>query len=53
VRFNPGRLGETVVRGPDGKSAPISALATVVPESGQTVLMRENLRQMVLVSGRL
>jgi CzcA family heavy metal efflux pump len=53
VRFNPGRLGETVVRGPDGKSAPISALATVVPESGQTVLTRENLRQMVLVSGRL
>jgi CzcA family heavy metal efflux pump len=53
VRFNPGRLGETVVRGPDGKAAPISALATVVPESGQTVLTRENLRQMVLVSGRL
>jgi CzcA family heavy metal efflux pump len=55
VRFNPGRLGETIVRGPapDGKAAPISAVATVVPESGQTVLTRENLRQMILVSGRL
>lgn len=53
VRFNPGRLGETVVRGAEGRTAPISALATVTPEAGQTVLMRENLRQMVLVSGRL
>lgn len=53
VRFDPGRLGETVIRGAEGKTAPISALATVTPEAGQTVLMRENLRQMVLVSGRL
>jgi len=53
VRFNQGRLGETVVRGAEGKAAPISALATVVPAGGQTVLMRENLRQMVMVSGRL
>jgi len=53
VRFDRGRLGETIVRGADGKSAPISALATVVPATGQTVLTRENLRQMALVSGRL
>jgi len=53
VRFDAGRLGETVVRGADGRTAPISALASVTPEAGQTVLMRENLRQMVLVSGRL
>ena len=53
IRFNQGRLGETVVRGAEGKTAPISALATVVPAAGQTVLMRENLRQMVMVSGRL
>src|SRR6185503_1049135 len=53
VRFDAGRLGETVIRGAEGKTAPISALATVKPEAGQTVLMRENLRQMVLVSGRL
>jgi CzcA family heavy metal efflux pump len=53
VRFDQGRLGETVIRGAEGKTAPISALATVVPAAGQTVLMRENLRQMVMVSGRL
>jgi CzcA family heavy metal efflux pump len=53
IRFDQGRLGETVVRGPDGHTAPISALASVVPSTGQTVLTRENLRQMVLVSGRL
>jgi CzcA family heavy metal efflux pump len=53
VRFDGGRLGQTVVRGVDGRSAPISALASVVPASGQTVLSRENLRQMVLVSARL
>ena len=53
VRFDQGRLGETVVRGPDGKSAPISAMAKVVPATGQTLLTRENLRQMALVSGAL
>ena len=53
VRFNQGRLGETVVHGLEGRTAPISALASVIPAAGQTVLMRENLRQMVLVSGRL
>src|SRR4029453_16629110 len=47
------RLGEMVIRGAEGRTAPISALASVNPEAGQTVLMRENLRQMVLVSGRL
>ncbi|MEP6592340.1 MAG: efflux RND transporter permease subunit [Acidobacteriota bacterium] len=53
VRLNGGRLGQTVVRGPEGRSAPISALASVVPAGGQTVLTRENLRQMALISGRL
>jgi multidrug efflux pump subunit AcrB len=53
VRLTPGVLGSTVVRGTEGHVAPISALASLVPAKGQTVLMRENLRQMVLVSGRL
>lgn len=53
VRFDAGRLGETVVRGADGRTAPISALAAVVPATGETVLTRENLRQMALISGRL
>lgn len=53
IRFNPGRLGDTLVRGPEGRTAPISALATITPSTGQTLLTRENLRQMVLVSARL
>lgn len=53
IRFDPGRLGETLVRGAEGRVAPISALASLVPAKGHTVLTRENLRQMVLVSGRL
>jgi CzcA family heavy metal efflux pump len=53
VRFNPARLGETFVRGPEGRTAPMSALGTIVPSTGQTLLTRENLRQMVLVTARL
>ena len=53
VRFNGGLLGQTSVRGVEGRSAPISALATVVPANGQSVLTRENLRQMAIVTGRL
>jgi CzcA family heavy metal efflux pump len=53
VRLDGGRLGQTVVRGIEGRTAPISALAAVVPTSARTVLTRENLRQMALVSGRL
>jgi multidrug efflux pump subunit AcrB len=53
IRLAPERLGETIVRGAEGRVAPIAALATLVPAKGQTVLTRENLRQMVLVSGRL
>jgi multidrug efflux pump subunit AcrB len=53
VRFNPARLGETIVKGPDGRTAPVAALATIAPSGGQTLLTRENLRQMVLVSARL
>jgi multidrug efflux pump subunit AcrB len=53
VRLDGGRLGETVVRGADGRTAPVSALASLIPATGQTLLSRENLRQMVLVSGYL
>ena len=53
VRFSPAKLAETIVRGPEGRTAPISALATMAPSTGQTLLTRENLRQMVLVSARL
>ncbi len=53
IRFNPARLGETIVRGPEGRTAPVSALATIQPSTGQTLLTRENLRQVALVSARL
>ncbi len=53
VRLDGGRLAQTVVRGAEGRSAPISALATLVPAGGQTVLTRENLRQMAIVTGHL
>jgi CzcA family heavy metal efflux pump len=53
IRLDGGRLGQTMVRGTEGKIAPVSALATLVPGAGQTLLSRENLRQMVLVSAYL
>jgi len=52
-RFDPSRLERVPVRGPDGKIAPLAALATVSRSNGQSVLMRENLRQMALLSARL
>jgi CzcA family heavy metal efflux pump len=53
IRLDGGRLGQTMVRGSEGRTAPVSALATLVPSTGQTLLSRENLRQMVLVSAYL
>jgi len=52
-RFNPSHLGETTIRGADGKLAPASTLATITSQTGQEELLRENLRQMGLVSARL
>ena len=53
IRLDGGRLGQTMVRGTEGRTAPLSALATLAPATGQTLLTRENLRQMVLVSAYL
>jgi len=53
IRLDGGRLGQTVIRGTEGRTAPISALAALVPATGRTLLTRENLRQMVLVSAYL
>jgi multidrug efflux pump subunit AcrB len=52
-RLDPGRLGSTPVRGPDGALAPLSSLARPVAANGQSVLAREDLRQMALVTARL
>ncbi|MEO8505197.1 MAG: efflux RND transporter permease subunit [Acidobacteriota bacterium] len=53
VRFDPTRFGGTPLRGAGGKLVPLESLAHPVPAAGEIVLMRENLRQMALVSARL
>ena len=53
VRFDPQRLAQTSVRGAEGKLTPLSALAHPVPAGPQSILWRENLRQMSMVTARL
>ena len=52
-RFDPERLAETTVRGKDGQLTPASSLVTIEDGPGDPELMRENLRQMALVTARL
>ena len=53
VRFDGGRLAQTTIRGANGKLSPASALVNIVPRGSQAELMRENLRQMAVISARL
>jgi CzcA family heavy metal efflux pump len=53
VRFDPGRLAQTLLRATDGTLVPLSSLATTSRANGQSELLRENLRGMALVSARL
>jgi CzcA family heavy metal efflux pump len=53
VRFDPARLAATPVRTADGKLVPLSSLGRAVPAAGESVLTRENLRQMALLTARL
>jgi multidrug efflux pump subunit AcrB len=53
VRFNAPALASTTLRTPDGKLVPLASLGTVVPSPGSNVLIRENLRQMGLLTARL
>jgi multidrug efflux pump subunit AcrB len=52
-RLDPTRLASTQVRGADGSLVPLASLAHPVAAPGQSVLMRENLRQMALLTARL
>ncbi len=52
-RFDRARLADTTIRGKDGQLTPVSALVTIEDHAGDPELLRENLRQMALVSGRL
>jgi CzcA family heavy metal efflux pump len=53
LRFDAERLAQTVVRGSDGQLTPASALVTIEDTAGDPLLMRENLRQMALITARL
>jgi CzcA family heavy metal efflux pump len=53
ARLDPAALPGTLIRTPEGQSVPLSALAHMVRANGQAELQRENLRPMVVVSGRL
>lgn len=52
-RFDPSRLTTTTIRGKDGQLTPASALVSIEDAAGDPELMRENLRQMALVTSRL
>jgi multidrug efflux pump subunit AcrB len=53
ARFNPASLGNTPIRGANGATVPASALVAQGEDVAQVELMRENLRQMALVTARL
>jgi CzcA family heavy metal efflux pump len=53
VRFDPARLLQTPVRGPDGQAAPIAGMARATTSAAEPILIRENLRQVALVTARL
>ena len=52
-RFDGTKLSQTMIRGANGKLTPATALVTIVPRGSQAELMRENLRQMAIISARL
>jgi CzcA family heavy metal efflux pump len=52
-RFDVNKLPQTLIRTGDGKPIPVSEVAHMERANGQGELMRENLRQMAVVHGRL
>jgi CzcA family heavy metal efflux pump len=52
-RFDPAQLPSTMIRTANGGLVPVSALAHPVRADGQAELLRENLRQMAVVSASL
>jgi len=53
ARFDPEQLPHTPIRTADGHLVPIGSIAHQTRANGQAELLRENLRGMALVSGRL
>jgi multidrug efflux pump subunit AcrB len=52
-RFDSTKLPNTLIRTRDGKLVPVSAVAQPIRTNGQSELLRENLRSMASVTGRL
>jgi CzcA family heavy metal efflux pump len=52
-RFDPAKLPNTLLRTGEGKLVPASIVAHPVRSNGQSELLRENLRSMASVTGRL
>jgi len=46
-------LGELQLRAPDGHLLPLSRIATVTPITGQPEILRDDLKRMVAVTGRI
>ena len=53
VRFNPARMPQTLLRASSGALVPLSTVAHSERSNGQSELLRENLRSVAMVSGRL
>ncbi len=53
LRFDAARQPDTLIRTPNHALVPLASLARPVHSNGQADLMRENLRQMALVTARL
>jgi len=53
VRFDPAKLPSTLIRTSDGKLVPVSFVAHLSRSNGQSELLRENLRSMASITGRL
>jgi CzcA family heavy metal efflux pump len=53
VRFNGAHLNQTPVRGANGKLVQAASLVHISSEPGTAELMRENLRQMAILTARL
>ncbi len=52
-RMDPEKMASTPIRAADGRSIPLGSLAHSTTTEGELVLVRENLRQVALVTGRL
>ena len=53
LRNTDGKIGELLMRAPDGHLFPLKRVADIVAVSGQPQISRDNLKRMVAVTGRI